>query len=162
MDKEKFCFISDLIKSQKEFLLEKDDILSELYDLCDDEEQRNLVKQLLINFSLMDEDVYNLCLKDMSNNIVNRGYSLDECLLVATAHDHLPDSSQSVLQDIKFYMELAGFPSDNYCNRFDRCLKKRDFQSIRHFFILDDFVGSGSTLLNRKDEFESKMAQNGR
>ena len=68
MDKEKFCFISDLIKSQKEFLLEKDDILSELYDLCDDEEQRNLVKQLLINFSLMDEDVYNLCLKDMSNN----------------------------------------------------------------------------------------------
>lgn len=162
MDKEKFCFISDLIKSQKELLLEKDDILSELYDLCDDEEQRNLVKQLLINFSLMDEDVYNLCLKDMSNNIVNRGYSLDECLLVATAHDHLPDSSQSVLQDIKFYMELAGFPSDNYCNRFDRCLKKRDFQSIRHFFILDDFVGSGSTLQNRKDEFESKMAQNGR
>ena len=65
MDKEKFSFISDLIKSQKELLLEKDDILSELYDLCDDEEQRNLVKQLLINFSLMDEDVYNLCLLEM-------------------------------------------------------------------------------------------------
>ena len=33
MDKEKFCFISDLIKSQKELLLEKDDILSELYGI---------------------------------------------------------------------------------------------------------------------------------
>ena len=162
MDKEKFCFISDLIKSQKELLLEKDDILSELYDLCDDEEQCNLVKQLLVNFSLMDEDVYNLCLKDMSNNIVNRGYSLDECLLVATAHDHLPDSSQSVLQDIKFYMELAGFPSENYCNRFDRCLKKRDFQSIRHFLFLTILLVVVSTLLKRKEEFESKMAQNGR
>lgn len=162
MDKEKICFISDLIKSQKELLLEKDDILSELYDLCDDEEQRNLVKQLLVNFSLMDEDVYNLCLLEMSNYIVNRGYPLNECLLVATAHDHLPDSSQGVLQDIKFFMELKHFPSDNYCNRFERCFKKRDFPSIRHFFILDDFVGSGSTLLNRKEEFESKMAQNGR
>ena len=162
MDKEKFCFISDLIKCQKELLLEKDNILSELYDLCDDEEQRNLVKHLLINFSLMDEDVYNLCLLEMSNYIVNRGYPLDECLLIATAHDHLPDSSQGVLQDIKFFMELKHFPSDNYCNRFERCFKKKDFPSIRHFFILDDFVGSGSTLLNRKEEFERRMAQNGR
>lgn len=72
MNKEKFHFISDLIKCQKELLLEKDDILSELYDLCDDEEQRNLVKQLLINFSFMDEEVYNLCLLDMRNYIVNR------------------------------------------------------------------------------------------
>lgn len=59
-------------------------------------------------------------------------------------------------------MELKHFPSVNYCNRFERCFKKKDFPSIRHFFILDDFVGSGSTLLKRKEEFESKMAQNGR
>lgn len=136
MNKEKFNFISDLIKCQKELLLEKDDILSELYDLCDDEEQRNLVKQLLINFSFMDEEVYNLCLLDMRNYIVNRGYPLNECLLVATAHDHLPDSSQSVLQDIKFFMELAGFPSDNYCNRFDRCLKKETFSQYDIFLFL--------------------------
>lgn len=161
MNKEKFFFISDLLKSQYDLLNGKDELLGELYDLCDNKEQRELVSQLLVDFSFMDENVYNLCLMDMSKHIVGQGYPLDECLLVATAHDHLPDSSQSVLQELKLYMEIAGFPTANYCNRFERCFRT-NFQQIQHFFVVDDFVGSGRTLLNRKNEFERKMYLQGR
>lgn len=130
--------------------------MEELYDLCDNEEQRFLVKDLLIDFSEMNEDVYNLCLLDMRDTIVNKGFTLDDCVVVAMAHDHLADSSQEVLQYIKVPLGIMGFPIGNFCNRFEQSWGKR-FKDKHHFFIVDDFVGSGSTVLNRKNEFEKLM-----
>ena len=149
-------FVFDLLSRQLDMLKDKTDCLEELYDLCDNEEQRFLVKDLLINFSEMNEDVYNLCLLDMRDTIINKGFSLDDCLVVAMAHDHLADSSQEVLQYIKVPLGIMGFPIGNFCNRFEQSWGKR-FKDKHHFFIIDDFVGSGSTVLNRKNEFEKLM-----
>lgn len=149
-------FVFDLLSRQLDMLKDKTDCLEELYDLCDNEEQRFLVKDLLINFSEMNEDVYNLCLLDMRDAIINKGFSLDDCLVVAMAHDHLADSSQEVLQYIKVPLGIMGFPIGNFCNRFEQSWGKR-FKDKHHFFIIDDFVGSGSTVLNRKNEFEKLM-----
>ena len=128
-----------------------------MYDLCDNDEQRSLVKDMITDFSEMNDDVYNLCLLDMVDAIISKGYPLDECLVVAMAHDHSADSSQAVLQDIKTYLCANDFPSGNYCNRIDHCLKAR-FKNIHHYFIVDDFVGSGSTVFNRNDELVKKLA----
>lgn len=127
-----------------------------MYDLCDNEEQRSLLKDLIIDFSEMNEDTYVMCLEDMKNAIVNKGFPLHECLVVAMAHDHLADSSQSVLQEIKLHLGMVGFPINNFCNRIDRCHKK-PFNAISHYFIIDDFVGSGSTVLNRKKELDKLL-----
>lgn len=132
--------------------------LEEMYDLCDNEDQRSLVKDVITDFSEMNDDVYNLCLFDMIDAIVGKGYPLQECLVVAMAHDHSADSSQAVLQDIKLHLGMAGFPVDNFCNRIDHCHKKR-FNTMRHYFIVDDFVGSGSTVLNRKNELDRIFAE---
>lgn len=149
-------FVFDLLSRQLDMLKDKTDCLEELYDLCDNEEQRFLVKDLLIDFSEMNEDVYNLCLLDMRDTIVNKGFTLDDCVVVAMAHDHLADSSQEVLQYIKVPLGIMGFPIGNFCNRFEQSWGKR-FKDKHHFFIVDDFVGSGSTVLNRKNEFEKLM-----
>ena len=66
MDKDKFHFISDLISCQKEMLDGKSKALEELYDMCDNVEKASLVKQLIVDFSEMDDEVYSLCLEDMS------------------------------------------------------------------------------------------------
>ena len=71
MNKRKFRFISDLISSQKEMFSGKSKALEELYDLCDNEEKESLVKQLLVDFTEMNDDIYSLCLEDMSRYIVN-------------------------------------------------------------------------------------------
>lgn len=159
MEKEKFRFISDLISCQTEMLGGKSKALEELYDLCDNDDKESLVKQLLVDFSEMDDDVYSLCLEDMSRYIVNKGFPLAECMVVAMCHDHLADSSQEVLQDIKLPLELKNFPNKNYCNRVDKCFKKSD-KAIKHFFIVDDYVGSGHTVDTRIKSLAQKA--NGR
>lgn len=154
--KPKEKFIYDLLTSQCDMLKDKDDCLEELYDFCDNDEQRILVKELLIDFSEMDDEVYNLCLLDMRNFIINKDFPFADCLVVAMAHDHLADSSQEVLQNIKVPLGIMGFPTENFCNRFDHSWNKK-FKDKQHFFIIDDFVGSGSTVLNHQKEFERLM-----
>ena len=66
MDKDKFHFISDLISCQKEMLDGKSKALEELYDMCDNVEKASLVKQLIVDFSEVDDEVDSLCLEDMS------------------------------------------------------------------------------------------------
>lgn len=162
---EKYKFIFDLVKSQKDLFSNASNAvvqkrqrgIEEMYDLCDNDEQRSLVKDMIMDFSEMNDDVYNLCLLDMVDAIINKGYPLEECLVAAMAHDHMPDSSQAVLQDIKTYLVANNFPNGNYCNRFDHSLKHR-FKNIRHYFIVDDFVGSGSTVSNRNNELAKKLA----
>lgn len=46
-------------------LKDKTEHIEELYDLCNNEEQRSLVKNLLVDFSEMNDEVFNLCLLDM-------------------------------------------------------------------------------------------------
>ena len=46
-------------------LKDKAEHIEELYDLCNNEEQRSLVKNLLVDFSEMNDEVFNLCLLDM-------------------------------------------------------------------------------------------------
>lgn len=53
MDKQKFCFISDLISCQKSMFSGNTKALEELYDLCENEEKESLVKQLLVDFTEM-------------------------------------------------------------------------------------------------------------
>lgn len=153
--KKKFVF--DLLTRQYDMLKDKTEHLKELYDLCNNEEQRSLVKNLLIDFSEMNDEVFNLCLLDMRDTIISKGFPFDECLVVAMAHDHLADSSQDVLHSIEMPLGMCGFPIGNFCNRFDHCWGKRFKDKYHHYFIIDDFVGSGSTVLNRKNEFEKLM-----
>lgn len=159
MDKDKFRFITDLVSCQIEMLKDKKEALAELYDLCDNDEKKSLVKQLIVDFSEMNDEDYYLCLEDMSRYIVNKGFPLSECMIVAMCHDHLADSSQEVLQDIKLPLALKDFPYKNFCNRADKCFNKSD-KAIRHFFIVDDFVGSGHTFDTRIDSLAQKA--NGR
>ncbi len=63
----KHRFIFDLVKSQHDLFANasKADIqkrqrsIEEMYDLCDNDEQRSLVKDMITDFSEMNDDVYN-------------------------------------------------------------------------------------------------------
>lgn len=157
--KKRFNFATDLIRQRNDMLKDKDDCLYELYDLCTNDEQRALVRQLILDFNEMNDDVYNLCLIEMSKYILSSGYPMQECMVAAMAHDHLADSSQGVLNDIKVHLGLNNFPANNYCNRADQCKKKIKNSPICHFFIVDDFIGSGTTVLSRIQTFRQQFGQ---
>lgn len=62
----------------------------------------------------MNDEVFNLCLLDMRDTIISKGFPFDECLVVAMAHDHLADSSQDVLHSIEMPLGMSGFPIGNF------------------------------------------------
>lgn len=157
LSKEKFMFATDLISKRTDMLRGKEKELYDLYDICTSYEQRNLVHQLLLDFHEMTADVFNLCLMDMSKYILSFDYPLNECMVAAMAHNHMPDSSQEVLNSIKVHLGLQGYHFNNYCNRADHCRKNIKGTNISHFFVVDDFVGSGTTVLARKKTFEEKF-----
>lgn len=147
-----YNWILSLQRRQKTMLNGKDESLLELYRLCDEDTQRNLIRDLLIKFDCFDDEIYNLALIEMSRFIINLNYPQDKVAIVALCHDSSADSSQAILDDIKVPLaKLSGF-SYKTINRFDK-IKKAYNQGYRHFIGIDEFTGSGSTIENRFNDF---------
>ncbi|WP_279048723.1 hypothetical protein [Butyricimonas virosa] len=144
-------WILSLQRVQTSMLKGKDSVLSELYSLCDNYNQLNLIKDLIIRFNCFDEDIYNLALIEIAKFISSLGYDPERTALIALCHDSSADSSQVVLNDLKVYINKeAGIST--FINRFDKLLKYYN-QGKRHFIAVDEFIGSGQTVANCYKEF---------
>lgn len=56
-----------LQQRQRAMLKDRDDVLLELYKLCDNDRQVELLKDLITRFDFFDEDIYNLALIEIVN-----------------------------------------------------------------------------------------------
>lgn len=152
-NKAKYNWALSLISRQKTMLAGTDEELSELYDMCDNKSQLDLITDLLIRFNCFEEEIYNLALLDIANYIHSINYPMDKTAIVAFCHDNSADSSQAVLQDLK--VPLTKYSGTNILsiNRFDKIAHYYNKKGIRHFVAVDEFMGSGQTLVNRYKEF---------
>jgi len=130
----------------------KDESLLELYRLCDHDFQRNLLKKLLINFDCFDDDIYNLALIEMASYIIDLDYPKEKTAIVALCHDSNADSSQAILQDIKVPLARLSGTTYKTINRFDK-IRKAYNEGYRYFIGIDEFSGSGGTVINRFNDF---------
>ena len=64
-----YNWIFSLSRKQTAMLKDKDVALAELYDLCDNDIQRNLIKDLIVRFHCFDEEIYNLALMQIVEHI---------------------------------------------------------------------------------------------
>ena len=141
-----------LQQRQRAMLKDRDDVLLELYKLCDNDRQVELLKDLITRFDFFDEDIYNLALFEIVKYILRLGCSIDEIAIVAFCRDHSADSSLAVLNDIKVPLSKAFGRSIKTINRFDKIVANYN-KGIKHFIAVDEFIGSGHTLSNRHKEF---------
>lgn len=151
--KQEYNWIMSLQRRQRTMLKQRDDALLFLYRSCDTQEQKDLLKDLIIRFNCFDEEIYNLALNGMAEYIYNLGYNADEIAVVAFAHDSEADSSQEVLQDIKVPLARLFDQNIHTVNRFDRIRRTYNRAGIKHFIAIDEFSGTGGTLINRYNEF---------
>ena len=131
----------------------KDSSLSELYHLCEDDSERSLVSDLLVRFDCIDDDLYNMALRSIAKKIAALKYNTSELAVVAMTIDSAADSSQAMLNDIKLYLTLECGGNVRTINRFSRIQKAFNREGIKHFVVIDEFSGSGQTVLNRYVEF---------
>ena len=68
-----YNWIFSLSRKQTAMLKDKDVALAELYDLCDNDIQRNLIKDLIVRFHCFDEEIYNLALMQIVEHISKLG-----------------------------------------------------------------------------------------
>lgn len=150
-----YNWILNLMRRQKVMLNKSDAQLLELYQFCDNDEQRDLLTELITRFNCFDSAIYNDAIQDAVRYICGLGYNEDETALVAFCHDIKADSSQVVLDDMKVPMALGGYSHIKTINRFDKICHEynKSGGKIRHFIAVDEFVGSGKTLISRMDEF---------
>lgn len=66
----------ELTRRQQQMLTDKQQIVLDLLSTCPDDESRQMVYNLLINFSEMNEDIYNLALIELKKHIINKKYTL--------------------------------------------------------------------------------------
>ena len=147
-----YNWIFSLSRKQTAMLKDKDIALAELYDLCDNDIQRDLIKDLIIRFHCFDEEIYNLALMQIVEYISNLGYNIQDTAIVAFCHDSSADSSQEILQDLKVPMTKFFNSAIKTNNRFDH-LHRTYKEGFRHFIAVDEFLGSGQTICNRYNDF---------
>lgn len=158
--KDSFNWVFGQISRHKDFLNGKDEELNELYSMCDTSDQRVLVEDLLDRFTYIDSKKYGALLNEMALYIKSLNYDADKLAIVSFAIDMYADSSQAVLQDLKVPICRVFDRKIMDCNRLSDIgnLYKKGF---RHFIAVDEFSGTGDTVINRYKKFKSMKKMDG-
>ncbi|MCM1291720.1 MAG: hypothetical protein NC207_07305 [Bacteroides sp.] len=150
-----FDWLLSVLASQREMLSNREDALSELYKMCDSESQLNLLSSLINRFCYMTTDRYCSLLNGMAEYIFKIGYPENEISVTAMEIKSGSDSSQAILQDLKVPLALAFDHRVRDCNKFTKeDLERNYWVGCRHFIAVDEFTGTGSTIVERHDRFK--------
>ena len=152
LSKNEFLWTLSIMRKQKQMLMHKDNALSTLYNSCKNDSQKQLVSDLLTHFLYLDEDRYANSLIRIAQYIKSLDLPIQTTALVAFCHDSKADSSQQLLQELKVVVSTELGSALETINRFDK-IQKYYKQGIRHFIAVDEFSGSGQTVLNRFKDF---------
>lgn len=155
ISRDEFDWIYGMISSQRELLTGGTDALSELYRICDSEEQLNLVTSLINRFNYIDANRYANLLEQMADYIFQIGYPENEIGITAMTIKMDADSSQEILQHIKVQLGLKFGHRVLDSNLLTEENLIRNYQlGCRHFIAVDEFTGTGSTIVERYNRFK--------
>ncbi len=156
-----YNWLMSVLASQREMLSGKTEALSELYEMCDSESQLSLISSLIKRFTYITPDRYSSLLSEMASYIFHIGYPEDEISITAMEFKSGSDSSQAILQDLKVPLAIAFGHKVRDCNIFrEKDLVLSYDKGCRHFIAVDEFTGTGSTIVERYSRFQKMGLKN--
>jgi hypothetical protein len=136
------------VLSEQGWLLNYRSAFSELLAFCVDRSERSLVCDLLRRFTFITLDRQGKYCDRMAKRIAEDwGLPENETQIVAMTIDNDPDSAQLILTMLKPHLAKYGWGSVKMVNRFGKCVA--NLPRYPKIIFVDDFVGSGTTVLNR-------------
>jgi hypothetical protein len=128
-----------------------------IFDDCSSQDQKELILDLLNRFEYVSRDKFIKALSEMAEDIVNDPDLNDETTqIVAMAADSTADSSQYVLYGLKPILRKYGWIKYKHVNRFGQAYNTyKNSKQHKNIVLVDEFVGSGKTVLNRIKEINS-------
>ena len=87
---------------------------------------------------------------------ITSGFSEDNAQIAALAYDNYADSSQAVLHWLKLPLYRQGWVSPKSVNKFGNSLTVAK-QGRKQIIFVDEFVGSGKTVISRMEYFAKNV-----
>lgn len=145
-------FLSRILKlySEQPWLILKEKELLNILENCPTQQYQELIFELLINFNYITSDKF----IEYQNKIVDyitleSGFNINQTQLVATAYDKEADSSQSILHSLKLSLTRKNWGTVQTVNNIGNCIKTFNKYGLNQIILIDEFVGSGSTIKTR-------------
>lgn len=135
--------------AKQSWLCDKEDDLLELLLLCETSEYKKLVINLLNDFHYLDSKALGTYLNLIADYIVtDSGFSQNTCQIAAITYHDEADSSQEILNYIKMPLFKQGWHNLKSVNRYGAVVKNYN-EGRKQIIFIDEFVGSGQTILGR-------------
>jgi hypothetical protein len=136
--------------------------LDNLFKECSDDEEARMLLELVSRFVCPDDETFNTFYMNQAKNIVDDGaIKVDNCIIGPTTDDEKPDSSQHMCNIFRNLLRRNGgghFVTGHfhYVETFIEDTKERNIKVI----ILDDFIGSGETMVDKIVECKELVTRN--
>lgn len=160
-NKEIFNTVVTLIARQP-WVADKVSALSHmLYDECKCIRSREMLIKIISEFLYLSKEEYSLKLENIVKEVMGEEGVAETAQIVAMAADASSDSSHEILYRLKFIFVKEGwlnFPGvASFGSAFKRCKKT----GRKNIIVVDDFVGSGQTVVSRYSELVRVFTQGG-
>lgn len=126
---------------------------------CKTKSERLLVQDLMQRFNYVSPIEESKYIEKLVDNILSiPNFDPKTSMVVAMATDHLPDSSQYFIYKVRSVFAEKGIQRRdlfiNSCNRAHKYLTNDVIQIV----LLDEFIGSGKTVINRINQIEKNIS----
>lgn len=148
-----YDWLFNLIDKGSYWLINRDRELSELYRICDNDSQRDLLRDLLWSFHFFDDDIASLAYNEMLIYIENLNLKPEETVVMALSDSNRADSSHHIANELKIVLDLDTKSYDVMSDSTVVTIKAQYAKGKRNFILVDDFTGSGSTIKKRYKKF---------
>ncbi|EOQ65763.1 MULTISPECIES: hypothetical protein [Acinetobacter calcoaceticus/baumannii complex] len=144
-----------------------DALMTLLFEDCETDDQAQLIIDILDQLKYITMHEYNSYLSDLALDIATCGIEPESSFIVAMSADSKADSGQSVLYDLKNELSKIEWKGYRSVNRYDQTPKAyKEFKTSKgaqtiNIVLVDNFVGSGSTVINRVKRIEELFNQSG-
>jgi len=134
-----------------------------LYSDCRTDEERKMIFNLLPNFLYLSGDQFSGSLRRLAEGIVeDQRYNDATCQIVAMTIGSEVDSGEFVLYSLKRHFQRLGWTQHKLVNRCDRAYRTyRDSPVHKNIILVDEFVGTGRTVVGRIELIERVFNENG-
>lgn len=144
-----------ILHKKFDWLFQNSEGLYDLWSICENENQKKLVENLINNFTYTTSKELNESGEEIAN-LIEKKWLLkpSNTFLVAKCDDRKPDGSQAFLQSLKnkFSYEWEG---KNFYNNLLEAVHKIEHNS--NIILVDDFIGTGETIKSKYKYFVKKL-----
>ncbi len=146
-----FDRLYSLLKKQ-DWLVEKDEAFKNLWMVCDCNDKKDLLIELLERFSFIKDKEQKSLEENLFNQVENVWkINLKESVFIPTSDGNTPDSSVWFIYS--FRQHFFEYLNAHFYDRITKCWMCKPNNNL---VLLEDFIGSGTTLIKKLTYLKSK------